>query len=64
MKLNDALYVIFALIASLILGIAITGLLTFILCWCFDFMFSWKLAIGIYVLWVLIKTAITNYDKK
>lgn len=46
--------VLIALVLYLGLGLLVTGGLVALICWCFSLVFSWKLAIGIYIVYLVV----------
>ncbi len=51
-----AFILILLMIAAFILSFLITSGLIWIICWAFSFIFSWKLAIGVYAALLLLSS--------
>lgn len=47
-------------IIGLVISFLITALLIWILAMCFGFMFTWKLALGVWVIYLIIKSIFTR----
>jgi len=56
----DKALVYLSVILIFALSFVTTGLMTYILAWCFDFDFSWKITLGIWVILLSLKADATS----
>lgn len=50
------MFYLLGVIIGLVISFLITALLIWILAMCFGFMFTWKLALGVWVIYLIIKS--------
>ena len=50
-----AMFYLLGIIIGLVISFLITAVLIWILAMCFGFMFTWKLALGVWVIYLIIK---------
>ena len=55
-----AMFYLLGVIIGLVISFLITALLIWILAMCFGFMFTWKLALGVWVIYLIIKSIFTR----
>lgn len=57
---GEAIKYLLGVIIGLVISFLITALLIWILAMCFGFMFTWKLALGVWVIYLIIKSIFTR----
>lgn len=55
-----AMFYLLGVIIGLVISFLITALLIWILAMCFGFLFTWKLALGVWVIYLIIKSIFTR----
>lgn len=54
------MFYLLGIIIGLVISFLITAVLIWILAMCFGFMFTWKLALGVWVIYLIIKSIFTT----
>jgi hypothetical protein len=54
------MFYLLGVIIGLVISFLITALLIWILAMCFGFLFTWKLALGVWVIYLIVKSIFTR----
>lgn len=62
--MKKAIAIMAIILLAIAIGFGITSGLVYVVCWTFGFKFTWKIAIGIYLILVILKALFHNPKNK